>query len=206
MKSKKVEKRRLAKRSYAQSDPSESLKYGRSGYGRIPQELRDRNQWVGVRYMDYGRWIFPVTCNCSADEFIPIESESFDPKQCSSFEIALQAMERLCLDELAFVLSDDDPFVAVIIHNYASAIELSKIVIALLDTYAQQTSFYSDSSGVQLLLKANLMGGTFDDDFIAIFDKGLFFISPGSPFIDGPTVIEKRQEELDFVLEMLRQE
>ena len=159
----------------------------------IPQELRERPQWVVWRIEE--RDGKPTKVPYRADG--GGRASSTDAATWASFAIAREAVDALKADGIGFVFSPDDPFVGVDLDDGLSEAERDLIMIAL-DSYSETSV---SGAGLHVIMKARLNGhgrnrrGPFE-----VYDSGRYFVVTGQHIAGTPTTIEERQTELEEVL------
>ncbi len=82
-------------------------------FSQIPEELRQRPQWMGTRFkrLPDGR-INKPPYRVRAGENV-VKADKTDPKNHATFEEAMLALERSDVDAIGYVFSGDDPFFCV---------------------------------------------------------------------------------------------
>jgi putative DNA primase/helicase len=159
----------------------------------IPQELRDRRQWVAWRYLERDGKATKVPYRADGQGL----ASTTDPDTWATFEDAIAAAVKLPADGVGYVFSADDPYVGVDLDDGLSEADRAAIMLAL-DSYAETSV---SGSGVHVILRASLNGhghnrrGPFE-----AYEAGRYFVVTGEHVIGTPATIEERQVELDEVL------
>jgi putative DNA primase/helicase len=164
----------------------------------IPQELRDRDQWVLWRFEERGgrRTKVPL----AAREWESgTRASSTNPETWAPFRAALDCVEIGGVgDGVGFVFSADDPYVGVDLDQGLSEPDRAAILLAL-DSYSEASV---SGGGVHVIVRATLNGrgrnrrGPFE-----VYERGRFFVVTGEHVRGTPATIEDRQAQLDEVLE-----
>ena len=157
----------------------------------IPQELRERAQWVLWRLetRDGKQTKVPVRADGRG------RASSTNPETWATFDEAVAASATA--DGIGFVFSADDPFVGIDLDAGLKESDRGAIVSAL-DSYAE-TSI--SGNGVHVIVRANLNGSRRRSGPFEVYDAGRFFVVTGEHVRGTPTTIEERQAQLEHVLE-----
>jgi putative DNA primase/helicase len=189
-----------------------SVKGGRPGRGTssadaIPQELRDRPQWVLWKFepdQDGRPTKVPYTIKGP-------KADSTDPATWSSFRLAHDALLRLDgYTGLGYVFSADAPYTGIDFDDCFDSEGVLygdvDVLLATLDSYAEVSP---SRTGVKTIVRATKngfsrrstsatsWGGKFE-----VYDQKRFFTITGEA-LNGNAPIGDRQEELDTVLEII---
>jgi len=133
-------------------------------FKNIPESLKNRQQWIILNEEN-------ESCYNEA---------SIDPLQdinglnLLSFEEAYSLMDSKSLDSLCFVLTKDDPFVAVIVENCINRQDdLNNFVLGIVDQVNSYTEYQND--GIQIICEALLPSGNQKKPLfgIEIIDNGI---------------------------------
>jgi primase-polymerase (primpol)-like protein len=153
----------------------------------IPQELRDRKQWVVWRLLE--RDGKPTKVLFQADRHTP--ASSTNPETWAAFE------EVQRFDNIGFVFSEHDPYVFM---DFDKCFDdpLILTIIRKLDSY---TELSPSGKGYHVILKAKkkydfCRAG--DIKSIEVYEKARFTTITGN-IVDGRNMIQERQAEFDFV-------
>jgi hypothetical protein len=175
-------------------------------FDNIPQEYKDRNQWVLWKTMTRaGR---PTKVPYRPDD---IEADSSDPKTWSSYTQVVEACQRGGYDGIGFVFDVLDPYAGVdldhCINPDGTIKPKAKAILDKLDTYSEISP---SGTGIKVFPKAKnpvkiqKKDGKFQQGFnskkpdleIEIYYGNRFFTLTGNRLPDYPSTIEDRNQEL----------
>lgn len=168
----------------------------------VPQEMKDRRQWVVWRREERDGKPTKVPYNALTGE----RASSTDPSTWSTFDEAVSSSD---FDGVGFVFSADDPFFGVDLDNCIDDVgnlhpEAAWIPTSL-DTYCEWSP---SGSGLHIIGRGCLpgtrnrtnktaWGGVFE-----VYDKGRYFTITGEPYGE-PRAIADRQGELSSLVEVM---
>lgn len=166
----------------------------------IPEELKEREQWVCWKYEDRG--------GGKADK-IPINPKTreyashSDPETWSNFDTA-QAVASATgsfpeIEGLGFVFSDDDPYVGIDLDDCIEDGELAGWAKDIVDRCDSYTEVSPSGTGLHILLRGDLPDGGNRDGDVEMYDTKRFFTVTGEHLDSTPNSIEPRQEELETI-------
>lgn len=119
--------------------------------GNIPQELKARRQWVCWKYEWNGKkWTKPPF---KPDGF---KASKTNPRHYSGFEKVLVAYEKGGFDGIGFVLTDNDPFVAIDIDKCLDEIVLTAEAEDIIKTMDSYTEISPSGTGIRIFVKGNI--------------------------------------------------
>lgn len=178
------------------------------GFGRVPQELRDRPQWVVWRYAltkDKSKWT-----KVPHQALIPgRKASSTDPKTWATFEEAerafyafREARERDRIDGIGFVFSKDDPYCGVDLdHSLHPGGGCKHWTHAYLDDLNSYTECSPSGTGVKVIVRGVLpsegnkkTGIDGDGGAVEMYDRGRFFTITAERFDRWSKGIEDRAD------------
>jgi hypothetical protein len=174
-------------------------------YALVPQELRDRPQWVGYRRSVRPRRnkpdeIVKKPVNASAG----IICDATDPAMWSSFDDAVAGARRHHLDGIGFCFSSDDPYCGVDLDHCrdpetGDVKTWARELVGLLDSFAEVSP---SGCGVHVIIKALLPANAghkrrHDDGVVEVYSEGRYFTVTGEALDDTPLLILERQAQLD---------
>jgi hypothetical protein len=193
----------LGGNSDPQSTPSEHLNHGlKLLVENIPQELKDRPQWV--------IWKGVEKPNGKLDK-VPYQSrrpgvkaKTTDSSTWGTFEEALEVFEKHPeFDGIGYVFSKDDPFLGI---DYDSCIhkgELHDVVSQIVEDLDSYTEVSPSGTGLKSVVRAKKPGTRcstkktpWGDEF-AMFGDGRFFAITGRVLGSGYREIRESQEAVD---------
>lgn len=180
-------------------------------YALVPQELRDRPQWVGFRSSVRPRRNKP-------DEIVkkPVNAstgticDATDPARWSSFDDAVAGIARHHLDGVGYCFSSDDPYTGVDLDHARDAETgvvktWAREFVTLLDSY---TEVSPSGCGLHVIIKASLPADAghkrhYADGVVEVYSEGRFFTVTGQAVDDTPLLILEHQAELDQLRQMV---
>jgi hypothetical protein len=183
----------------------------------IPQELRDRDQWVLWRYelRDGKRTKVPYSSSGNM-------ADSTGPETWASFADTLEALSTTPVERktgaageitakgfegVGYVFASDDPYTGVDFDACMNDGEMqadAAALVMLLDSY---TEISPSGNGVKVIVRASKNGFArcrtdktpWGDEF-ECYDQGRYFTFTGDVLRGSPTTIEDRDEQLHRVL------
>ena len=165
-----------------------------TAFATIPDELRQRPQWVVWRRLERDGRTTKVPVRADGSGL----ASSTDRSTWASFEKARAAADELAVDGIGYVFAPDDPFVGIDLDEGLPEADRGAIMAAL-DSYAETSV---GGKGVHVIVKATLDGrqrnrrGPFE-----VYEQGRYFVMTGEHVVGTPTSIEERQAKLEEVLD-----
>ncbi len=169
----------------------------------IPNSLKLRPQWVVWRYETITDTVsgetrktkVPRQCNGGA------RARSNDPKTCSTFEAAVEALESSPrYAGIGYIISEDDPFTGIDLDScVATDGTLEPWAQAIVDKFNSYAEFSPSGKGVHILIEAvkpGLRCRTFEHPNIEIYDKLRFLAITGNKLPNSSADIEPSALEL----------
>ncbi len=165
---------------------------------RIPQELRDRPQWVAWRYeRRRAKWTkVPVNPHTGRN------ADPADPATWGTFAQARAHARRQQLG-LGYVFAADDPYVGIDLDQCrdpatGALTARASSIVAEVDTFAEISV---SGTGVHLIARGALPGLRRKSPALAIemYQERRFFAVTGRHLPDSPCTIEPRQETLAWL-------
>lgn len=162
--------------------------------GNVPEELRERRQWVAWRWRRRsGR--------CTKVPVDPVSggpASANDPDTWGIFEKALRYARVSSLAGVGFVFRPDDPFAGVDLDacrepRSGRMADWALEVLTQLNSYAEVSP---TGTGAKVFLRAEKPVGRNRKGGIEIYDRGRFFTVTGQRIPGAPESIEVRQGEL----------
>lgn len=165
----------------------------------VPDDLRERDQWVLWRYEDRGGRATKVPFQVDGRR-----ASSTDPKTWTSFETAINEWKRAPkrYAGLGFVFSSCDPFCGIDLDDALDQARRPKpwaqgIVERFSDTYMEISP---SGSGIKIWVRgrvpANLGGAKVGDGQIEIYDHARYFAVTGHAFRGAPLEIVDHADDL----------
>ncbi len=173
-----------------------------AGFGSVPAELRERDQWVCWRFEDRGgkKTKVPVNPNTSAN------ASSTDPGTWGTFEAAVARAEAYRMEGVGFVFSADDPFCGVDLdgvldRKIGEVEEWAMGIVEELDSY---TEVSPSGTGLHVFVEGEVPKSgpkTLPDGrTVEVYDRGRFFTVTGRRLEGTSADVEERQAALDELL------
>lgn len=166
----------------------------------IPQELRERPQWVAWRYVTRNGKQTKIPVDARAGN----EASSTDPATWCSFEEAMAAWQRnLALNGVGFVFSPDDPYCGIDLDDSIDPQTgqfkpWAFAIAAALNSYSEISP---SGQGVKIIIRGKKPGPRCRmyllDGGLEIYDSGRFFTITGNIVEQFNRVAEERQEPLN---------
>jgi hypothetical protein len=163
--------------------------------GSIPQELKDRAQWVCWQEEFRDGKPTKVPYNPSTKK----RADSQDPTSWGSFEKALETVSQNGFKGIGFVFSANDPYCGVDLDKCREpeggvigpkAQELIKRLFSYSEVSPSKT-------GVHIIVKATLPPKGRRKGKVEMYNSGRYFTFTGDHLEDTPITIEERQPELE---------
>lgn len=174
----------------------------------IPEELRNRPQWVAwvSRYRGEGRKPAKAPYNAVTGD----TASHSDPDTWSGFDIALSFAKEEGLSGIGFAFSADDPYAGVDLDNCrdletGDLEPWAEAVVAFLNSY---TEVSPSATGVKVFLKGRLPAdrhvkrvkvGRTNEKAIEMYDRERYFTVTGQHLDGTARTIEERQDELSLL-------
>jgi putative DNA primase/helicase len=155
----------------------------------IPQELRERDQWVvwKLEQRDGKPTKVPYRADAAG------RASTTDPATWSSYETAVDS--AIFLDGIGFVFSPDDPYVGIDLDKLDAD---AGAIILTLDSYTERSV---SGEGAHVIVRADLNGHPrHRHGPLEIYSEGRYFVFMGDHMEGTPTEIYDRQEQLERVL------
>jgi hypothetical protein len=162
-------------------------------FSNIPQELKDRPQWVCWKKVvrDGKETKIPVNPHTGGQAAVD------KPATHAPYDMALAAANNNGNAGIGFVFTTNDPFTGIDIDHciengeiHPQAIE----VLELLNSYSEKTQ---SDLGLHIIIKGKLPHGGRRKGKLEMYDSGRFFVMTGAHLDGTPTSIENRQAELE---------
>ncbi|MGG1661741.1 DUF3987 domain-containing protein [Brevibacillus sp. NRS-1366] len=170
------------------------------GIEKIPEELRQRPQWV----------LWKLEKRGEKQTKIPYQTNGRQasvkmPGQWTSFHDALDVFQRSNskYDGLGYVFSTDDPFLGIDLDNCVVDGKLTneaKHILINLNSYTERSQ---SKNGVHVIVKAKMPGERNRISDYEMYDRLRFFVVTGDHVGKTPQTIEERQPEIDTLYERL---
>lgn len=174
----------------------------------VPEELRERPQWVGWKYEVRDGNATKVPMNVGTGRM----ASSTDPNTWCGFDEAVRGLPRHPdWAGIGFVFSPDDPIAGVdldeCIDDEGNIVPSAREIIEALDSY---TEVSPSGRGVKIHIRANkgdekrskskAIPGFKESE---VYDRGRYFTVTGRHLPGTPLTVEPRQAELDALRERL---
>ena len=163
-----------------------------SAYAAIPEELRERPQWVLWRFEERDGRTTKVPYR-PREPFV--RGSSTDASSWASFELALAVADQA--DGLGFVFTPDDAYCGIDLDAELPEADRAAIALAL----GSYTEVSPSGVGWHVIVRASLNGhARHRSGGLEVYDRARFFTMTGERVRGTPETIEERQAELEAVL------
>lgn len=167
-------------------------------YEHVPSELTNYKQWIGImpfRPPKNPEVRLPVRCDSKTLAL----ADPKNPATWTSFREAVEAKERFGFQAVAYVLTENDPYVLVNI-TYTTEPASYRFVSPIIRLMNSYTELEGDGS-VQILIKAKLQAERRISENLKLYDRHFWIELYGPEYSAiGPQKIEYRQKELNKLL------
>jgi hypothetical protein len=166
----------------------------------IPAALRKRRQWVVWRFVWDGKWWKKPPFNPVSDK----PAKSNDAKTWGTFAQAVRRYRDGKYDGIGFMLSADDPFVAVDLDDCHDTTtgrtdDFAERVIALLRSYAEASP---SGAGLHVIIRGELPR-TIKAAVAEVYARGQYITMTGHRRPDCPATVNRRPAAFRTFLEWL---
>ncbi len=160
----------------------------------IPAEMRERRAWVLWRFEERDGKATKVPYQAIAPS---LRASSTDPATWAAFGVAVAALERSRhMDGIGFVLSPDDPFVALDLdHCIDENGELSADAAAVVDEVDSYTEITPSGHGLRIIARGDLPPGGRKRGNFEVYDSGRYVTITGRVYA-GRGEIRERAEQI----------
>lgn len=163
--------------------------------GNIPQELRERPQWLCFRLEDRGKPKPDKVPYC------PANGRRADPTKiahCGTFEDALTVLRNgRRYDGIGFVFTSDDPYCGI---DFDDTADDDGNVIPEVLRWVRRLNSYAEVSlngmGIHVIVKGTLPPKGRRKGKVEMYQDKRFFVVTGDHFPGAPRAVEDGQEEL----------
>jgi hypothetical protein len=158
----------------------------------IPQEMRDRDQWVNYRKKD----------KCPINPRSGRNAQSNNPTTWGAFDSAVaysESHQDNGIGGIGFTFSEDDPYAGIDIDHCIKDGEVSKEADAILRDLNTYCEVSPSGTGIHAIVKAKLPGqglGPKDGRLCEMYDKDRYFTVTGQWLGQYGGRIEARQDEV----------
>ncbi|MBI2882644.1 MAG: AAA family ATPase [Candidatus Methylomirabilis oxyfera] len=159
----------------------------------IPGELRARSQWVVWRLELREGEPKPTKVPYYA---VGRKASSTEPATWLSFEAAWRLYERGGFDGVGYVFAEDDPYTGIDLDKELLE-EDRQTILRRFDSYCELSP---SGQGQHLIMKATLPSGGRKKGPIEVYDRWRYFTITGKCMSAYPSMIEERQEAVDWLL------
>ena len=155
----------------------------------IPQELRRCAQWVCWRYVDRGEGKKPDKQPVNPHSSHNLANAGVHwPNTWTNFEHAYMtylAYRNRCLRGVGFVLTENDPFVAIDLDNCISAGKISPEAQAIVDSVRSYTEISPSGHGLRILVDSPGFAGNMRRQTLEVYSHSRFVTITGQ-HLEGP--------------------
>ena len=172
-------------------------------FDAIPQELRDRRQWVAWRRVDRPDSKKPTKVPIQPHSGAP--ASTTDPATWNTFNAALAAHETDPAAGIGFVFTQDDPYVGVDLDGCRDAVSgviepWAQKILAELNSY---TEISPSGTGLHIIVRAKLPPGGRRRGQIEMYEVGRYFTMTGHVLEDGATEIREATNSVAAIHEKI---
>jgi hypothetical protein len=176
----------------------------------IPDELKERDQWVGWRYewrvdkAGKGKWT-KVPINPDTGR----KARANDPSTWGSFGAALERCRSDGLDGIGFEFSADDPYCGVDLddcrgRDTGAVTAWGQDLVGRLDSYGEASP---SGTGAKVLVKGKKPGDRCSTKYktgkVEVYESGRFFALTGQRLEGTPPTVNDRQGPLEEVYRLV---
>jgi putative DNA primase/helicase len=164
--------------------------------GEIPQELKERSQWVN----------WNIEIREAKETKIPYQpngqhARANDPTTWTSFETACQALKNESgFDGVGFVFSDHDDYAGLDFDNCVDPIT-GEIMDAQVEQWVRDLDSYTEYSqslsGLHVIIKGRIPGPHKRQGNVEMYHTGRYFCMTGQRYDGTPASIESHQDALN---------
>lgn len=152
----------------------------------IPQEMRNRDQWVAWQLVDDGdrERKIPRTPDGSGNI-----AKTNNPNTWGDFEQAVEAQVKIDDGGVGFVLTDDDPYLAIDFDDVREpeSGDIEPWVLDAIEQWESYTEISPSGTGLHVWLKdAHEPEWWVDTDHIEVYDSGQYITVTGDPLPQSP--------------------
>jgi hypothetical protein len=160
----------------------------------IPQELRDREQWVLWRYESRKGRRTKVPKQADGTN-----AASDNPATWTTFDRAIEAYRRSGFDGIGYMFSKDDPYFGVDLDHIAERRAWALGIVGRFATYAEPSV---SGEGIHIIGRGKMPAGGRNNqkEGIEAYDRGRFFTFTGQTINEGNLPISEAQAALDWLL------
>lgn len=175
--------------------PTPCIKDPPKEWGNIPQELKDRPQWVV--------WKFVYKAGQPKPSKVPYnpktgkEAKANNPNTWGTYEQAIEAYRKGNYDGLGYEFSKDDDKTGIDLDDCVEngvILPWAKKIIDRLNSYME---FSISGSGIKCIIDASKPGSSCRKGKVEIYEHSRYFALTGNLVPGYPATIENRQDELD---------
>lgn len=163
---------------------------------KVPQELRDRQQWVGWKKQNRETGFTKVPyISTNPNHKAAVNT----PGTWGSIEEAQAAYESGEVDGIGFVFTEDDPYTGIDLDKCRDSETgaLQSWAQEIVERLQSYTEVSPSQTGVHILVRATLPLGERRKGAIEMYDSARFFCMTGDHLEGTPHTIELRQDEVE---------
>ncbi len=162
----------------------------------IPEEIKDRKQWVTWRYEKEGEkdTLRKPPINAKTGTY----ANPTDPNTWSSFSTALQRYEAGGYDGIGYVFSKDDPYVGTDLdecHDPETG-EIESWALDVIKAINSYTEVSPSGTGIKIIAKGKLSGRGRKSGQIEMYDNAHYFTITGQRLDSFPRKLNKRPKSI----------
>lgn len=177
-------------------------------YDAVPQELKQRQQWVTWRFEKEGQ---PVTKDTDGATKPPYnartghKASSTNPNTWTSFSMAVQAAQQRKHDGIGFMFSPDDPFTGIDLDDCIKDGVMEPWALDIVATMNSYTEISPSGTGVKIWVQGTIPTSVKTPQ-IEIYSLARYFTVTGQHFDSTPTTIRNVNGALTRLYESIKAE
>jgi putative DNA primase/helicase len=167
----------------------------------IPQELRDRPQWVCWRLED-DQARNDTTKRPYQPKRPDKRARTNDPRTWADYDAAREAMTTHGFDGVGFVFTDDDPYVGIDLDKCIDPDtgDIEEWAAGWALRFQTFTEYSPSGTGMHLIARGELPVGGRKHNGVEVYDTGRYFTVTGHNVNGMPDTVEHRQDVLEELL------
>ena len=183
----------------------EGVREASTDVGNIPEELRNRDQWVAFRY--------EYRASGGKPKKAPINprtghmTDPTNPGSWGTLDEALRAVERYGLDGVGFALTEDDPYIGADLDEAIDPDtgELRRWAAKIIEKFGSYSEISPSGRGIRIIVRGRLPGEGTHKKSIGLFDRSCYVTITGRALV-STNEIEDRQEQIESLYRKVKPE
>jgi hypothetical protein len=161
----------------------------------IPAEAKARPQWVCWKAERRDGKLTKVPYNPQTHKHASVTN----PQDWADFETALKQSTSNGYCGIGFVLTADDPFVALDLDHCWGRLGANRTAQPILQQIKSYTEISPSGKGLRVLAKGKLPPGGRKNGNVEMYDSGRYVTITGHVIPNGPVTVEDRQAEIEKI-------